>query len=300
MDRPDGKLKVQREPVPYLGGLAIYLAFLIGISLACEFSPQILALLLAGTIVLMLGLIDDFGVLSPGAKLFGQLIASYVLIRAGIRIDLQFLPWWVDYPLTVLWLVGITNAINLSDIMDGLAGGISFCAAATLFTVHLLNGDLETAFLAAVLAGSILGFLRFNLHPARIYLGDSGSLFLGLMIASLAMIGRYTEVSTVGALAPVFILGVPIFDTLFVMYVRFRRGIPVFLGSKDHFPLRLRKWRLSVPQTVHVSWGAAALLGGLGILLMHLPTPGALALSAGVGALCLLAALWLKKIDMTL
>jgi UDP-GlcNAc:undecaprenyl-phosphate GlcNAc-1-phosphate transferase len=300
VDRPDGKLKRQTEPVPYLGGLAVYLAFLFAISLAYEFSPQILGLLLAGTIVLLLGLIDDFGVLSPGAKFIGQAVAAFVLIRAGISIDLVFLPRWVDLPLTVVWLIGVTNAFNLSDIMDGLAGGLALAAAATLLVVNLLNGDMVTALLSAGLAGSIAGFLPYNFQPARIYLGDAGSLFLGLMIGALAMIGRYTEVSPVGALAPVLILGLPIFDTIFVMYVRRRRGISMFLGSPDHIPLRLRKWRLSVRQTVLTSCGIGAALGAAGLVLMHLATVPALTLFTVVLLLVLFAAVWLKRIDMTL
>ncbi len=298
VDRPDGRLKNHAEAVPYLGGLAVYLAFLMAISLAYEFSPEVLAMLLAGTIVLLLGLIDDFGVLTPRAKLFGQAIAVFVLMRAGIRINLVFLPEWVDIPLTVLWLIGVTNAVNLSDIMDGLAGGLSFIACVMLFVVNHQNGDHATAFLTASLAGSILGFLRFNVRPARIYLGDSGSLFLGLMIGAVAMIGRYTERSPAGALAPVLILAVPVFDTLFVMVMRWRRGIPVFLGSKDHFPLRLRRKGLSVPMTVGTAWGAAIVLGLAGLAVMHLPFAWAVALAGGVLALLLAGAIWLASIDM--
>ncbi len=300
VDRPDGRLKTQAEAVPYLGGLAVYLAFLLSISLAYEFNPQVLALLLAGTIVLLLGLIDDFGVLTPRAKLFGQGVATYVLIRAGIRIDLVYLPRWADVALTVLWLIGTVNAFNLIDIMDGLAGGVAFCCCLALFAVNWLNGDMVMAFLSASLAGSILGFLRFNFQPAKIYLGDAGSLFLGLMIGAMAMIGRYTDTSPAGIFSPVLILGVPIFDTLFVMYIRWRRGIPVFLGSRDHFPLRLRKWRLGVRQTVLISYAASALMGAAGLVLMHLTLVWALTLFAAVVVLCLLAAVWLKKIDMTL
>lgn len=299
-DSPDGKLKKQKEPVPYLGGLAVYLAFLISISMAYEFSPQVLALLLAGTIVLLLGLIDDFGVLTPRAKLFGQAVAVLVLIRAGIQVKLVFLPIWITIPLTVFWLIGVTNAFNLIDIMDGLAGGVAFCCCLALFTVNYINGDMTTAFLTASLAGSIAGFLKYNLQPARIYLGDSGSLFIGLMIGSVAMIGRYTDTSHAGALAPVLILGVPIFDTMFVMYIRRRRGIPMFLGSPDHFPLRLRKWALSVKQTVFLSCVLSIGFGAAGLLVMHVTTFWSISAFAGAIAACVVAGAWLKKIDMTL
>jgi UDP-GlcNAc:undecaprenyl-phosphate GlcNAc-1-phosphate transferase len=300
VDRPDGKLKTQQEPVPYLGGLSIFLAFLMAVSLAYEFDPQVLALLLSGTVVLLLGLIDDFGVLSPGAKLFGQLVAAFVLIRAGIMIKLVFVPVWLSLPLTVIWLIGVTNAFNLIDIMDGLAGGVAVICCITLFAVNYLNGDPIMAVMTVCLAGSLLGFLRYNFEPARIYLGDAGSLFIGLMIGALAMVGRYTDVSPVGALAPVVILGVPIFDTLFVMYIRYRRGMAVFLGSQDHFALRLRKWRLSIKQTVLLSYLASVLLGLAALAIMNLPMNLALAVFAGIMIILLLLALWLKKIDMTM
>ena len=298
VDKPDGQLKRHEEAVPYLGGLSVYLAFLLSVSLAYEFDPQILALLLAGTIVLLLGFIDDFGVLSPAAKLMGQLVAVFVLVRAGIRIELVFLPEWVSLPLTVLWLVGVTNAFNLIDIMDGMAAGVGAVACLTLFAVNYINGDPAMAVLAACLAGSLIGFLRYNFQPARIYLGDAGSLFLGLMIGSLAMIGRYTDVSRAGALVPVIILGVPIFDTLFVMYIRRMRGIPVFLGSQDHFALRLRKWRLSIRQTVLLSYLVAVFLGFSALLMMHLPLTWAGAVFGVIVAAALVAALFLKRIDM--
>src|SRR5229473_95318 len=197
VDRPDGRLKHQAEPVPYFGGLAVYLAFLISLALTFEFRQDVLGLVLGGTLMVMLGLIDDFGVLKPWPKLIGQLIAVFVLIRTGIRIEIAAFPDWLDLLLTVVWMIGIINAVNIIDVMDGLAGGVSVIACLWLFVVAL-----------------------------------------------------------------VLILGVPVFDTLFVMYVRCLRGLPMFLGSLDHFALRLRQLRLSVHQVVGASYGASVALGG--------------------------------------
>ncbi len=299
VDRPDGRLKFQSQPVPYFGGLAMYLAFLISLALTFEFRQDVLGLVLAGTLMVMVGLIDDFGVLKPWPKLVGQLIAVFVLIRSGIRIEIAALPDWLDLVLTVFWMVGIINAVNIIDVMDGLAGGVSVIACVWLFVVALLNQDMMVAVMLAALAGSLLGFLRFNFHPATIYLGDSGSLFIGLMLGALAMIGKYTEVNPVSLLAPVFVLGVPIFDTLFVMYIRKLRRIPVFLGSPDHFALRLRRWALSVPQVAVLSYGVAALLGAIGVGMMFVRTEVALGLVAGTVLLGVVAAFWLKRIDMS-
>ncbi|MBA5873372.1 MAG: hypothetical protein GDA66_02310 [Nitrospira sp. CR1.2] len=279
VDNPDGRLKHQLEPVPYLGGLAIYLAFLVSLAFTFEFRQDVLGIVLSGTLIVMLGLIDDFGVLSPRTKLAGQFLAVFVLIKSGIRIEIATLPDWVDLVLTVLWMIGIINAFNLLDIMDGLSAGVGIISAGFLCVVAVLNGDQTIAFMLAALIGSLLGFLRYNWRPASIYMGDSGAMFIGLMLGALSMIGKYTEGHSVSLLTPVLILGMPIFDTLFVMYIRFLRGLPVFLGSPDHMAIRLRHWGLSVTQVVLLSYLGAALLGGIGLLVMAVPQELALGLS---------------------
>lgn len=301
VDRPDGKLKLQREPVPYLGGLAIYLAFLLALTTPfVSFRREVLGVLLAGSIVLILGLIDDLGQLGPWTKLAGQLVAVWVLIKAGIHIQLVLLPTPVAIAVSALWMLAITNAFNLIDVMDGLSAGTGTIAALILLVAADLDGATTTATLLAGLAGACLGFLRYNVTPARIYLGDAGSLFLGLVLGALAMDNAYTHRSLVGALAPPLILGVPLFDMLFVMYVRWRRGLPVMLGSPDHFALRLRKWRLSTSQTVGVSCLATAALGSVALALTQVPTAWALGLLGAVLAVGIGAALWLWRIDMSL
>lgn len=300
VDRPDGRLKQHREPVPYLGGLAIYLAFLLALSATFDFGEEILGLLLAGSIVVLLGLVDDLGQLGPWTKLGGELVAILVLIKSGIYIKLAFLPPELAIPLTIVWLLAVTNAFNLIDIMDGLSAGTAAVAAVALFAVAEWNGRTMAATVLVALAGSCLGFLRYNLHPARIYMGDAGSLFVGLMLGSLAMINAYTERNQVAALAPALILGVPLFDMLFVMYIRWRRGLPVMLGSPDHVALRLRKWRLSVRQTVMLSYVVTGILGAAAVAMSLLSSTAALWILAVVGVSGLVAALCLKRIDMGL
>ena len=300
VDLPDGRLKQHREPVPYLGGLAIYLAFLLALSATFDFGEEILGLLLAGSIVVLLGLVDDLGQLGPWTKLGGELVAILVLIKSGIYIKLAFLPPELAIPLTIVWLLAVTNAFNLIDIMDGLSAGTAAVAAVALFAVAEWNGRTMAATVLVALAGSCLGFLRYNLHPARIYMGDAGSLFVGLMLGSLAMINAYTERNQVAALAPALILGVPLFDMLFVMYIRWRRGLPVMLGSPDHVALRLRKWRLSVRQTVMLSYVVTGILGAAAVAMSLLSSTAALWILAVVGVSGLVAALCLKRIDMGL
>ncbi len=300
VDRPDGRLKQHREPIPYLGGLAICLSFLLAVALTSSFSEEVLGLLLAGSIVVILGLVDDLGQLAPWSKLAGQLVAILVLIKSGIYIKLTFLPEPVAIALSVIWLLAITNAFNLIDIMDGLSAGTAMVAALVLAVVSDLDASTVSATLLVALAGSCLGFLRYNFEPARIFMGDTGSMFLGLLLGALAMSNSYTDRNPVAALAPALILGVPIFDMLFVMVIRRARGLPVMLGSPDHVVLRLRKWRLTTRQTVLASYAATLLLGLAGVAMTLLSLRGALAVLGGVGAAALTIGVFLKRIDMSL
>ncbi|MET0516507.1 MAG: MraY family glycosyltransferase [Nitrospiraceae bacterium] len=298
VDCPDGRLKHQRAPVPYLGGLAIYLAFLISLAFTFEFRHDVLGIVLAGTLVMMLGLIDDFGVLTPGIKLLGQLLAVFILIKSGIRIEIASLPEWIDIGLTIFWMVGMINALNLLDIMDGLAAGVGVISAIFLCIVAVLNGDQTITFMLVALIGSLLGFLRYNWSPASIYMGDAGAMFVGLMLGSLSMIGKYTEGHSISLLTPVLILGMPIFDTLFVMYIRFLRGLPIFLGSPDHMAIRLRHWGLSVRQVVVISYVGSAGLGVVGLLVMSVPQDLALVLSGLTIAVLGLVAVGLARVKV--
>lgn len=268
VDKPDGRLKIQREPVPYLGGLAIFLSCLISLSLVYTFQPQLVGLLLGATLILVVGLVDDFGVLTPVQKFMGQGLAVLVAVKSGIVIQIEYLPFWVNYPLTFFWMLGVINAVNLTDISDGLAGSVSFAASLSLFCVAAINGHAVVAIVALTLAGSLLGFLMFNWQPARIYMGDAGSLFLGFILGALAMMCDYSDYNPLAYVAPIFILAVPIFDTTFVTFVRLRKGLPPFLGSPDHFPLRLKRRGLSAAKVALILGGVTLALGGLSIWLM--------------------------------
>lgn len=269
VDKPDGRLKDHATPTPYLGGIVVYIAFLLTLSCTFGFTTRVLGLTLAGAVLVIVGLFDDMRAVTPGVKFLGQLIAILVLIKSGIRIELISLPEWISLPLTVLWVAGVINAINIIDIMDGLATGVAFCASITLWAVSLLNGQTMIGIMTIALAGSLLGLLRYNFEPAQIYLGDTGSMFIGLMLGALAMIGQYTEKNPLGVVAPILILGVPIFDMLFVMVLRYRKGISMFLGSKDHYALRCRKIGFSVKQIALMSCAATLLFGGCALLIMQ-------------------------------
>ena len=298
VDSPDGKLKKHGIAVPYFGGLAIYIGFLLTLGVFTDFGTETLGLLLSGTIALMVGLIDDFGVLSPAQKLLGQTLAALVLIKSGTYIKLSYLPLWVAIPLSVLWILAVTNALNIIDILDGLASGVAAIAAFSIAIANYTAGREPIAFLCIVLCGGILGFLRYNFYPAKIYLGDAGSLFIGFMLASLSMNAGYTRTNLLAVASPVLILGIPLFDLALVMWIRWRNGMPVTKGSPDHFALRLRRCRLSVRETAITTYIVGALLSGTALLISHVSLEWAVATMCGtLSAACLLAYL-LLKVDM--
>lgn len=299
VDRPDGQLKNHRQPVAYLGGLAVFTSFLLSIGMTFEFDHELLALLLASTIVAAVGLIDDFGVLTPKPKVLGQVVAVFVLLKSGVIVDLVFLPWWARYLVTILWLVGISNAFNLLDIMDGLAGGIGAIAATFLLTVAILNGRWVVAAFTVALIGALLGFLLYNFPPATIYLGDCGSLFVGLTLGALAMVMDYTASNDFGFLAPLYILALPLIDTVYVVFLRIRAGRKIYHGSPDHFPLRLRQLLGgSTLHTVLVSYAAAVVFGSLGIVIMFLDPRSTVILTGVVAVVVLAILVWLGRVPM--
>jgi UDP-GlcNAc:undecaprenyl-phosphate GlcNAc-1-phosphate transferase len=265
LDTPGGQLKKHTAPIPYLGGLAIYLSFLLAIFGGLDLAPPaesgpIFALLIGGTVVVILGLVDDLFSLSPAVKFLFQALAAILLIAFGVK--LEFLPSHplAAWALTVFWVLAVTNAVNIIDIMDGLAGGVSVIACIGFVLVPFLGSQSYVPFVAAALGGSVLGFLPYNYQPARIYMGDSGALFLGFILAAIAMGHGYTQVNIVALCAPLFILGVPLYDTALVMTLRFFKKRSMFRGSNDHLALRLRKLGLTVRQTVHLLWAVSAIL----------------------------------------
>lgn len=298
VDNPDGRLKNHAEPVPYFGGLAIYLAVLIPLCLFYTFDSRLLAILLSGTLVLLLGLIDDFGVLTPAAKFIGQIIAAIVLIKGDVIIRVGSFPPYLNLLFTLLWFIGMANAMNIIDIMDGLSAGVAFISSIFLFVVSLINKETMIAVFTITLAGSLAGFLRYNYYPAKIYMGDAGSMFLGLTLGALAIIGDYSAINQMAFFNPLLIFGVAIFDTIYVMILRALKGRSVFLGSKDHFAVRLKTIGWSVPRVVLFSYGIAAFLGLFALVNMFMDWRDSFYLYGFVVLFFLLLGSWLARIKV--
>ncbi|MFN2163692.1 MAG: MraY family glycosyltransferase [Candidatus Promineifilaceae bacterium] len=243
VDVPGGR-KTQEQPIPLLGGLAIIGGMLLAVTLFFfvfygRLPRPVAGVLLASAVVAAVGLIDDRQQLPFWTKLAGELCATVILIYFGIHVQLP-LPAVVNYAITIIWILGISNAVNFLDNMDGLSTGISAVAASFILLLAVVQGQFLVAAMAAALLGATLGFLRYNFFPAEIYMGDAGSLFLGFMLAVLTMQLRFPENSNmVTWMVPVFILFLPIFDMALVVFSRLRRRVSPNTAGHDHVSHRL-------------------------------------------------------------
>jgi UDP-GlcNAc:undecaprenyl-phosphate GlcNAc-1-phosphate transferase len=299
-DTPDGRLKKHEAPTPYLGGLAVAAAFVITFSLLStseSIDYRALGIITGGFMMLLLGLYDDLINLSPSVKFLGQLLATVALYKSGVRIEIAALDNWTNMALTLLWVTGITNAFNLIDVMDGLTAGVACLASLFLFVISATLGNDEVVpFMAIVMAGSLAGFLRFNIAPARIFLGDTGSLFIGFMLGALTMLVSYSAHNQLAVVTPVVLLAVPIFDTVFVAVQRFRKGIPFFRGSPDHFALRVAHSGLGVQDTVAATYRVCIALGMVALLLVFGPASWAPWALGGVALAAVVALVMLGRL----
>ncbi len=265
--------KVHTRIMPRLGGLAIFMAFIGAFFVVFPAIEQmklnaVLGLLIGGSIIVLVGALDDKYELSPKWKLFGQLIAAGIVVAFGLKVNLLNVPFggitidigWLSVPLTIVWIVGVTNAVNLIDGLDGLAAGVSGIATATMLVMALMMGNVTVALLSVVLLGSIIGFLFFNFHPAKIFMGDSGALFLGFSLATLSILG-FKQATFVSFVVPIFILGVPLSDTFFAIIRRWVNKTPISVADKSHLHHCLRQLGFSHRKTVLIIYGISVFFG---------------------------------------
>jgi UDP-GlcNAc:undecaprenyl-phosphate GlcNAc-1-phosphate transferase len=288
-----------RRPTALLGGVAIYLACLAGYLIFAPRFPGARLILGAGTLLFILGLIDDLRRIKPHIKLIAQLVVAALVVYFGRRLP------WMNYEalnvfITIFWLVGITNAINLLDNMDGLAGGIAALACAFLVITFSLNGQPEQALLPALLGGAALGFLVFNFHPASIFMGDGGSMFLGFVLGSTALLSDYGRTRNLGAvlLVPVLILLIPIFDTCLVTATRKLSGRPISQGGRDHTSHRLVALGMSERRAVLLLYAFAACSGALALAVRWLKTEELLWLIPSFALVVIFVGLHLGKVRL--
>lgn len=302
LDQPNAR-KVHVKPTPLLGGVAIYIAFVLALLFLGNlfYVNQVIGIFIGASFVSFLGLVDDSRGLRPLIKLGGQVVAALILVLSGVTADV-FPGDGLDIALTVVWVVGITNAMNLLDNMDGLSGGLAAIAAAFFMVLASLSRQYLVGALAAALLGACIGFLRYNFNPASIFMGDSGSLFLGFVLAATAIKLRFpSNVVFVTWMVPVLVLGLPIFDTTLVFVSRLRRGLnPLTTPGKDHISHRLvRLMHGSRREAVLTCYLLAGAFGLIAIFLTQAAVAEAYAVALAVLGICLWALWRLEQVPVS-
>ncbi len=276
VDMP-GHRKIHEEAIPNLGGIVIFFGFLLSLLFVVQIEGQVKALLIGGVIILLLGVVDDIVDLAPKHKFIIQTIPAIVVIIYNSDLINSFivnqlrsfdLLGYLLYPVLIFWMVGVTNSINIIDGLDGLACGVSLIALVT-FLILGLRQNLETLSLISIaLAGSMLAFLRFNFNPAKIFLGDSGSTFAGFILASVGALWVLNSGNALFIFIPIVILALPIFDTLFAIWRRYRGHHPIFLADKEHLHHRLLARGITHKNVVIILWGISAICSLIALIIV--------------------------------
>lgn len=318
IDVPKDERRVHTVPIPRLGGLAIFLGFTAGLLYYInglqnhnDMISKIFGVMIGAAIIVTLGFFDDIKPLPAKFKFVVQIIAAMIAIHSGVRIEsvtnpLSFIlpnnPYIIfgmwSYPLTLFWIVGVTNAINLVDGLDGLAAGISAISATTLFIAALGTGQYFAATLASILAASTLGFLPHNFNPAKIFMGDTGALFLGYMLSTISIIGVLKGAAALSILVPILAIGLPIFDTLFAMVRRALSGKSMMEADKGHLHHRLLEAGMSQKQAVLTLYSVSAILGFSAIAIIEVTIKAAFVLVFAVFLLASMGAKYLGLVEV--
>lgn len=284
-DKPNQR-KVHQKIMPRLGGLAIYISFVIGVMVSQQDSPQLMAIMIGSTIIIITGIFDDMYEISAKMKFLGQIVAALIVVfLGGVQVEFINLPFTegvlhfglLSVPITILWIVGITNAINLIDGLDGLAAGVSSIALITISIMAIIIPNPFVLVIGTILLASTLGFLVYNFHPAKIFMGDTGALFLGYMIAVLSLLG-FKNITMISLIIPIIILGVPISDTFYAILRRLVNKKPLSSPDKSHLHHCLLSSGFSHRQTVLLIYAMAAFFGLAAIIISQAKLVGSIVL----------------------
>jgi UDP-GlcNAc:undecaprenyl-phosphate GlcNAc-1-phosphate transferase len=307
-----GERKVHQEPMPRLGGLAVFGGFCVPWALFYlldnrvtatfqNYEKLFLALMIGAGLMLLLGVADDVKGLNARQKFSFQIMTALALYFGGFQINLVSNPFggsiqlgWLALPVSILWIVGVTNAINLLDGIDGLATGVTVCIALSLAVINIANDNIMVALLTLCLAGACLGFLPHNFSPAKIFLGDSGSLFIGLVLSCIGIISLFKVTTAAIVIVPLILFGIPLFDTTAVFFGRLVRGDPLFKADKTHLHHRLLHLGMNHRQASLLLYSVSAGLGAVAIFVNINRTPRTVIIASALAALlavCVLFAL---------
>lgn len=278
IDVPKDDRRVHNHPIPRMGGLAIFMGFVLSLIVFVPMSTKVLGLLVGSLIIAVMGGVDDIVCLNPWIKLLGQVIAALVAIRCGLVFDVISNPnifaeetyieiGYLSIPLTMLWIVACTNAVNLIDGLDGLAVGVSAISSLTMLIVSLFVSEPVVSLILAALTGACLGFMPYNLNPAKIFMGDVGSQLLGFVLSTASIMGLFKLHAIITFFVPLLALALPLADTIFAFFRRILHGQSPFKADKGHFHHRLLAMGLNQKQVVAVLYGISAVLGLLAVLM---------------------------------
>ncbi|MDY5612255.1 MraY family glycosyltransferase [Dysosmobacter sp.] len=272
IDVPKDNRRMHKVPIPRLGGLAIFIGFMVSILLFAEISAEMKSILLGAVIIVVLGVVDDIMALPAMLKFVVQIAAALIPALNGVQILAFSNPnifseslYWVlgglSVPFTVLWIVAITNAVNLIDGLDGLANGVSAISATTMLVIALVGGQTQVSIVLAALVGACVGFMPYNMNPAKMFMGDTGATFLGFILATMSIQGLFKYYAVVSFVVPFLILGLPIFDTAFAFIRRVAHGQSPMHADRSHIHHRLIDMGLNQKQAVATLYVISAILG---------------------------------------
>lgn len=272
IDVPKDGRRMHKVPIPRMGGLSIFYGFVVSMLCFGTLNRELASILTGALIIVILGIIDDIKALPALPKFFVQIVSAIIPVAMGSRIDFVSLPFSdaasnivfndiISFILSVIWIVAVTNAVNLIDGLDGLAAGVSTIASASILFIAIIDGNVFVTLISVCLVGSCLGFLPYNLNPAKIFMGDTGATFLGYIMAVMSIQGMFKSYTLITFIIPVLILGLPLFDTSFAIIRRLIRHQPIMQADRGHLHHRLIDMGFNQKQTVSVLYTISALLG---------------------------------------
>lgn len=276
VDIPKDNRRMHTKAMPRFGGMAIYIGTVTSMLIFLPFSTQLMGVIAGGTLIFLVGIIDDLRNLPAKVKLICQILCAFILFQFSVKISFignpfgegyYFFPWIVSLLVTVVWIVGITNTINLIDGLDGLAGGVAFIASIAIAYTAFIGNNPTACMAMLAIAGGALGFLPFNFNPAKIFMGDGGALFLGFMLAGLSVMNPMKSATMLATVVPVLVLGLPIFDTTFAILRRLVNKRPIMEADKGHLHHRIMAAGLGQRRTVLTLYGISGTMGVAAILL---------------------------------
>lgn len=276
VDIPKDNRRMHTKAMPRFGGMAIYIGTVTSMLIFLPFSTQLMGVIAGGTLIFLVGIIDDLRNLPAKVKLVCQILCAFILFQFSVKISFignpfgegyYFFPWIVSLLVTVVWIVGITNTINLIDGLDGLAGGVAFIASIAIAYTAFIGNNPTACMAMLAIAGGALGFLPFNFNPAKIFMGDGGALFLGFMLAGLSVMNPMKSATMLATVVPVLVLGLPIFDTTFAILRRLVNKRPIMEADKGHLHHRIMAAGLGQRRTVLTLYGISGIMGVAAILI---------------------------------